>query len=359
MKNSTRKRTMSGWISAIFLFTACPSAFTQTDYFPYYILINQAEEKFAAHDNPAEALKLYDKAFSDYSKPFVKDLFTAAQIAFYSHDTARFLRYTGHAFDRGMTFRCLHNPNVLAPVFTDTVLLAKLQNSYTRRRSSPIDSVARDSVYRRFYDEQVFKRTINRDETRQNRFAQLEKANTDHFAAVYLSRGIFPSEQFIGLYTDDGFTDFLKRYGLMPFEEPLPAHLAGMVLTPVPEDYSLWNQAAFVSFLHYPCAFQNHREALWKTVKNGYLHPKDYCMLEEWYAAGIDNPAYLNDCVREKQAYYYNITPAFTHMTAKPLKAIEANRAGRYLQKYSVDWEKKRLEKEKGFVFFFGFFNYR
>lgn len=338
----------------------CTNSHAQKNYLPYHDLINQAEETFVAQKRSADALTLYDKAFNEFPTPFVKDVYVAAQIAFHADDTTRFIRYIKHCFDRGMSFRCLDNGSVFKPLRhkNKAPLWARLEQLYATRQKPSIDSVLRDSVYLRFHREQTFKRKINRSEELHRQYQRMEKANTAYFASQ-LDEGIFPSEQRIGLFTDEGFADFMKRHGLQPFEEPLPPQMAGMVLTPIPEDYSLWNQAAFVSFLHYPCAFEMYKEGLWKAVENGYLHPKDYCILEEWLATGISNPMYLNDCRPEKKAQYYNITPAFKTTQPKELKQVEANRSERHLQKYSVDVLKKQREQEQGFVFFFGFFDYR
>jgi len=335
-------------------------SFGQKNYLGYFDLVNRAEEQFVVNSNKTKSYALYDSAFSEYDKPFVKDFFIASQIAYYNGDTSRFLNYIKKSFDTGMTFQCLHAPRLFDSLFANKSLLATLDSIYERREKLSVDTVTRDSVYMRFYKMETAKKNMGRDSALIAQYHLMEKSNTDYYASFF-KKGAFPSEQLMGLYTEDGFDLFLKKYNLAPLESPLkniPAN-APLTFKRIPDDYALWNEAAFASFLHYPCAFSKYKKEFWQAVENGYVHPKDYAMLEEWLTRSFNVPSYLHDCLEEKQSCYYNITSNLLVTRKNLIKQVEVNRANKHLQKYSVDLLKKKMQSEKGFGFFFGFFDYR
>ncbi len=191
-----------------------------------------------------------------------------------------------------------------------------------------------------------------------------EKDNTEYFAQ-FLTKGVFPSEQLIGLYSEEGFNHFLLKYHLTPIESQFGKYstINNTNITTnnitVPDDIDLWNKCAFISFIHYPCSFNKYKDHFWQAVENGYVHPKDYAMLEEWFVKSFGNPNYLHDCIEESQSYYYNIIRELSVTDTELLKKVEEKRASKHLQKYSIDLAKKRFQKEHGIIFFFGFFHYR
>ena len=195
-------------------------------------------------------------------------------------------------------------------------------------------------------------------------FLLKEKENTEYFAQ-FLIKGIFPSDQLIGLYSEEGFSNFLDKFHLTAYENQFKNNSSinntniTTTLKEIPDDFDLWNKCAFLSYIHYPCAFIKYKNEFWQSVVNGYVHPKDYAMLEEWFAKVIGNPNYLHDCKEERQPFYYNIIRELSITDDELLYNVEAKRISGHLQKYSVDVLKKQLQKEHGIVFFFGFFHYR
>ena len=309
--------------------------FAQQDHTGYHDRVVRAEASFVMADDATAAMALYDEAFGSYERPFVSDLFIAAQIAFQAGDTAHFQHYIGLAFDRGMSFRCLDMGRVLAPARNDPRLMRGLERRFAERTPFLVDTALHDSVYLRMYHEQVLKRSMGRDAEQQQRWHRMEKGNAAWFAA-FVERGVFPSEQLLGIYTEEGLADLLRRHGLVHFDPPPPppSGINGMrmAFTPVPADHALWNQVAFLSFLHYPCSWVWHREALMKAVRTGYLHPKDLCILEEWAALSMDIPGYWRDCKVPRRAVYYNIAPELTVTEPHELEQVERNRAEMHIQ---------------------------
>lgn len=353
------------FIVNLLLFFLCSSfIFAQQNYTEYYQLINKAEDDFVAKNDKSKCYQTYDQAFKKVKKPFVKDYFIASQIAYYNGDTAKFLEYTASAFDAGMTFVCLHNPGIFKSIFTNENLVKQLEHLYKKRKVIKIDEALRDTIYKRYHLMELAKDSGAYDKSFDKIFDEMELSNTNYYLS-FLKKGQFPSEQMIGLFTDENYAAFLSKYQLKarvsPFAQTAKTKgVAGISFgAPIPDDYPLWNSAAFVSFLHYPCAFERNKEIFWTAVLNGFVHPKDYGMLEEWVIKTNGNANFMNDCQIQKSDYYYNINRELVKTDDAALVQIERNRKEKLMQTYALDVIKKKMEQEKGFKFFFGFMKSR
>lgn len=334
----------------------------QQNYLGYFDLIYQAEEVFVTEQDAQASLALYNKAFNQYPKPFVSDLFIAAQIAFYAKDTFVFKNILTRCFNRGMTFDVLHAPKLLEPIFKDDKFLKELQELYDQRKETPVSKAIHDSVYMHYYREQMIKKTL-RPGVSFDKMHAIEKENSNYFN-TFLEQGQFPSEQLIGLHTEGALDSFFSQNHLESFRQPLPKSLssggASMTITgAIPDDYQLSNLLALYTYLHNPCAFVDMKEKFWQAVQNGYIHLKDFFMLEEWAAQAKRKSNYNYYCENEILPYYYNIYWELRVTDPKMIEKVEQNRKEKHLQKWSVDLMKSKLEQEKGFQFFFGFLNMR
>ena len=358
MKNYT---TTISFIAIIFI--SKHTCFSQDKYFHYYDLINRAEEEFVIQNNAGHSFILYDSAFANYNKPFVSDMFTASQMAYYAGDTTRFIKYISLCFNRGMNFDCLHSPSIFASLFSNQKLLNDLQHLYSTRKEEPVDAALRDSIYMHFHREELVKKSLGPNREHFAEMHREEKINVAYYAA-FLDNGQFPSEQMIGLYTEASLDTFETKYKLATIRQPLPGFLTSgnksmSVSGVIPDDYELCNKAALISYLHYPCEFYRNKDRFWKAVENGYLHPKDYCILEEWFANSIGTANYNHDCDEVKDPSYYNIYYSLRVTTPELLERVELNRKAHHVQKYSVDVVKRTMQDEKGFQLFYGFLSLR
>ncbi len=328
----------------------------QGAYWTYYDLVNQAEAAYL--DGRAEAgATLYDKAFRSVERPFTMDRVIAAQFALDARDTTRCLALLELAAGDGMTRAAVEQIPLLKVQLVDP----RFARLFALPPKDPawVDPVLRDSVYMHFWREQKVKEVMGRDPALRARMQRITDANIAAWGAL-LRKGRFPSERMIGLYTEEGFADFIRRYGLEPFRDLGPPNIPGITFgAPIPEDMDLFNKAAYVDLLHSPCAWVRYKDELWTAVGNGYLHPKDVCALEEWLVRSRGNPNYLDTCTVERRPSYYNIL--FELVTEDPLLLgqVEQARKEHHLQSYANDRRKRGLEKAKGMVLFFGFMGMR
>lgn len=327
----------------------------EEQYWTYYDLVNAAEAAYVNGD-PQACFAAFDKAFSGVAHPFTSDRVIAGEFALASHDTTRCLGYLSGAVDDGLSRAAVQQIPILGSALTDK----RFADIFARVAAVPpaTDPVLRDSVYMGFYRAQLVKEKMGRDPVLRARMQELTEENIASWSRK-LEKGRFPSERMIGLYTEQGFDDFLKRYGLPAFQRTVP-QIPGIAFgAPIPEDIDLFNKAAFVDILHSPCSWQEHREALWAAVGNGYMHPKDYCAIEEWLVRSRGNPNYLDSCEVIRRPCYYNIL--FELRTDDPglLKQVEQSRRDLHVQSYAVDQQKRVLEKKYGLVLFFGFMGWR
>ena len=348
-------RVRTSAVAAFAVIGACRAAAQEQQFWTYYDLVNTAEAAYLSSD-PRGCFAAYDKAFASVDHPFTSDRVIAAEFALDAHDTTRCLGYLAGAVNDGLTRAAVERIPILKATMNDKRFAALFARIAVEPPAA--DPVLRDSVYMGFYREQMVKQKMGRDPALRARMQQLTEENIDAWSR-YLEKGHFPSERMIGLYTEQGFSDFLKRYGLPPFQQTVP-QIPGVVFgTPIPEDIDLWNKAAYVDILHSPCSWQQHRDALWAAVGNGYVHPKDYCAMEEWLVRSRGNPNYLDSCEVVRQSCYYNIL--FELRTDDPdlLKQVEKNRRDLHVQSYAVDQQKRDMEKQRGLVLFFGFMGWR
>lgn len=352
-------------ISLSFLFLLLSPLFIhgQQNYLPYFDQINIAEETFVSKGDAKLSLKQYDKAFASCRKPFVSDLFIASEIAWASGDTSRFLNYISTCFKRGMTFECLHYPPLFQTIFSDSLLLHKLQTLYSSSTKETVNVALRDSVYMHYYREQMVKKFIGRNREGLPAMHEVEKKNAAYFN-TFLQDGQFPSEQMIGLFSEAGIDSFLNKYNLATFKVnfQLPKTTGDKTLNTFemqPDDYMLTNHAAIVTYMHYTCEFERNKALFWKAVEAGYLHPKDYCFLEEWAVHSANGINYQHDCTYDRQPCYYNLYWELKVTDPVLIETVENNRKAKHLQKYSIDQAKRKLQESNGFRFFFGNLSWR
>lgn len=330
------------------------------NYHQYHALVNEAEKQFLLKDDSKKAFKLYDEAFKKFKRPFLKDVYVAAQIAYYKGDTTQFLSYIKKCYDLGMTIQCLHKAPIFAIIFDNTNLVRVLNNSYNKRKVITIDTAIRDSVFLKFHLMELAKDEMGKDTDLIQKFKQMDILNTIYYSS-FLKKGVFPSEQLIGIETDSIFNYLLQKYKLKP-RLSVQEKLSNSNIKfgkPLPNDYELWNSMAYISYLHYPCSFQRDKNLLIKAIETGFVHPKDIALMEEWQALDQNNDFSVHDCTFTPKPYYYNLKSDLTKTDSASLIGVEENRKRLNMQEYSVDVIKKKMEREKGFVFFFGFHHHR
>ncbi|MEO6831568.1 MAG: hypothetical protein ABI378_04685 [Chitinophagaceae bacterium] len=327
---------------------------------------------------------MYDKAFVAYPQPFVKDAYIAAQIAYKAGDTGRVLKYFRIAFQNDFPLSAI----VAAPMFRDLsqknpTLYQKLKESYGQFKGTlQIDKSKQEEIFMMGYVNDSLHEAQPKTEAVIHAFAEHEAAFRKFILDNYLNHGIFPSERILGIRTEEDVLQFYKEYRL---SDPYAAgraffsklgkqemslsgvKTAKITFTAPLEDkveWSLFNQTALTPFIHYTCTWELYKELLWKAVLNGYLHPKEYGMLQEMsFSWNHERKLSINECEYKRQDAYFNILgkdvfrpTRNTYVTdSASLVKVEENRAENLMQRFDIDQKKRGLEKSEGFLFFYGF----
>lgn len=355
----------------VWLLLQCTVSFSQKNYIDYYTWVNQAEEAYV-NGSVDKCFGLYDKAFATYREPFLKDTYIAAQLAYATGDTAHFWKYMTLAFKNGFPLTAFHAASILDGISDGTPEYIRVVELYHQYKDyKKVNQTEKDVLYRKTYHEDSLAMFMGHNPDLIKEHAVFEVEYRKFIMDNYLSKGVFPGERMIGVFTEDDYDAFLERNHLTNlFDMFAPKSTQGSAKQftlgkGTPGDYMLINNTAYPPFVHYTCTFEKYSKELWAAVLNGYLHPKTYGMLQETSVAWNRNrDLSVDKCDYPPKDCYYNIIPfnptsqynTFTS-DAQFFPEIETNREHIYVQKYSVDKQKAKLEKEKGFKFFFGFLN--
>jgi hypothetical protein len=346
----------------VFLLFLCQSALA--DYTNYYRLINKAEEEFILKKN-TDCFRYYDSAFASYKKPFVKDAYVAAQIAYHLNKPTLFLKYLDQAFKNGMPLSAVPSAPILRKI-TALPIYKDIKQHYEQYKNAfKPDLKTREQVLKYCFDSDSIKLGMGLDSTKIRAFYAVENTFREYLHKNYLAKGLFPNEHLIGIATDTMYKNFMLRNkkkdpyeGMNPFGNIAPEDLDKM-------EYDLVSKFALSVLIHSRCSYWKFKDGLWQAVLAGYFHPKEYGMLHEMSITWNQNTFNTWDnCDIKRQRVYYNLlgySPVQKEQTfvrpEEDLKIVEANRQERLMQKYSVDQLKKKAEQETGIRFFFGFMN--
>lgn len=329
------------------------------NYIPYYRLINRAEELFVENKD-SSCFAYYDAAF-DTCEPFLKDPYIAAQIALFLGDTIRFDKYISLGFKQGMPLSSINSSPLIQSAnkgdFKEHITSLYEQNF----KEKLVDKAILDEICLRCYRSDSLKAYMENDPILVDEFNAFEHETRNYLLEQFLQFGKFPNQRLIGITKDETLERFHQEYNRPDLY---------MLLYGVPgfhgEEQSLRTKCPYNIILHSRCFFREHKELFIQAMKNGYLHPMDIAILEEhaivWNESGEDKREICPEAAVRLCYNVYTPNPIAPHKTTysekeEDLKQVEENRASIYMQKFSVDLQKKRLEEAYGFKFFFDFKN--
>lgn len=330
----------------------------------YYSYINQAEELFVTkHDT--SCFQSYDRAFQSKARYFAKDAYIAAQIAFYLKDDQHTIGYLKRAFELGLPFSALK----AAPIFSNiekSAVYPRIVSAYQSCQKPKFDIATRDEIYHRCFQSDSMKFYMGRDPQKIKAFHDFENDFRLYLFEHYLSKGIFPNENMIGIASDSIYANFLKRYNhIDPWAAAEKSMLGKSYQEPMIEN-ELLAKFSFSVLLHSHCSFPNYQKQLFEAVMNGYMQPIEFAILHETSILWIKNDNPANSCEQLMSNAYSNVmrfepTSKFQTRVAdsdlEKLILVEQNRTLIGMQKYSIDQLKFRDQKELGIDFFFDFLN--
>ncbi len=323
-------------------------------YVEYYDLINRAEEQFVLKMD-STCYMYYDMAFAS-NKPFLKDPYIAAQIALYLNDTIRFEHYLSIAFRNGMPLKAVTASKLIQDKYYPQLYkkVARVYQQYGRQQK--VDSVLLGKICMMCYQSDSLKLKVGGES---QAFYKNENETRAFLLENLLKKGVFANEHLLGITSNAMWTEFYKKYN----RKDLYAG-NGLTNAQYSEECELRLKCPMNILLHSQCFFQENKKLLFKAVQSGYLHPKDYGILEEasvlWFKESTTNPA--EKCGRPVEIISYNIFGTdpkskvqVYDATAEGVKRADANRTKIYMQKFTIDKQKKELEEKYGFAFFFDF----
>lgn len=344
---------------AIMLFFANSLFAQQMDYYGH---VNQAEELFVLnHDG--QCFKEYQKAFRTKARYFAKDAYIAAQIAYYLNDEKKVIKYLKRAFELGLPLTALKSAPILQQI-ESAPFFPEILKVYQRCNKPTFDAAARDSIYDKCFISDSLKFYMGKDSKKIAQFNQFEDSFRDYLKQEYLSKGMFPNENLIGIATDSVYDDFMRRFGHIDPYAAGEKQLFGSTNS-IPIEYGLVSKYSFSVLLHSSCSFPNYQKLLFEAVSNGYMQPIEYGLLHETSIAWNQQASNPNEiCTRLVSDAYYNILGFDQRKTdqtriddsnSEGIKQVEKNRASIGMQKYSIDQLKRIDQKNLGLKFFFYF----
>lgn len=346
-------------IIAIVFFFANSLIAQQMDYYRH---VNQAEELFVLnHDT--QCFKEYQKAFRTKARYFAKDAYIAAQIAYYLKDEKKVVLYLKRAFELGLPFTALTSAPIFQKIESASVY-TEIVKVFQQCKKPTFDVAVRDSIYHKCFISDSLKFYMGKDSKKIAEFNQFEDSFRDYLKQEYLSKGMFPNENLIGIATDSVYEDFLRRFGHVDPYAAEEKQLFGSTNS-IPMEYGLVSKYSFSVLLHSSCSFPNYQKLLFEAVSNGYMQPIEYGLLHETSIAWNQQASNPNEkCTRLISDSYYNILgfeqrkniqTRIDDSDSAGIKRVEKNRATIGMQKYSIDQLKRLDQKNLGLKFFFYF----
>lgn len=343
---------MKNYILGILLLISSNLFSQQRSYVEYYNLVNKAEEAFVMKMD-SSCFKYYDMAFAG-NKPFLKDPYIAAQMALYLNDTLRFEHYLKLAFQNGMPLKAVTASKYVQERYYPGLYRSIAENFKRNYRKPRIDSVLLDRICLMCYQSDSLKLKTGGES---QSFYRNENETRAFLLENLLKRGVFANEHLLGITSNEMWEVFYEKNNRKDL-------YAGIADPKYSEECELRLKCPLNILLHSPCFFQENKRLLFKAIQTGYLHPKDYGILEEasvlWFKESTTNPEEKCKLAAEINSYnIFGIDPTskiqVLDLTAEGVKRAETNRARIYMQKYTVDKRKKELEEKYGFAFFFDF----
>ena len=342
---------MKNYILGVLLLSGFYSFSQEKSYVDYYQLVNKAEEEFVMKMD-SSCFRYYDKAFLN-NKPFLKDPYIAAQIALYLNDTIRFNHYLKIAFQNGMPLTSVTASKLIKNRYSQ--LHKKINQNFKLNHAEPyIDKELSETFCLMCYESDSLKLKAGGNSPQ---FHASENKTRTYIADYLLKKGFFPNEHLLGITSNQMLKDFYQKFKKKDL-------YAGTTSTDYLEEYELRLKCPMNIVLHSQCFFQENKGYLFQALEAGYLHPKDYGILEEraYLAYKEQSTNTQENCKRPTEMVSYNILPAdptrtdnLYDVTAEGVKRAEANRSKIHMQKFTVDKRKKELEEKYGFAFFFDF----
>jgi hypothetical protein len=311
------------------------------DYLLYHQYINLAESHLVNH-NSDSTFYYYDKTFKEFDYVFVKDALIAAEFAWKERNKEKTIEYLIKGATNGLRSGSIYECPILErftnqQIYNEVYDQMKAANNEHRGR---INMAMRNDWKERSGQPSI---AFNTGET--GDFITSVQENVKEIMRLLAQRK-FPGERSIGISEND------KLVG---------------------------DQSGFYSLANYDCVITELGDSLWKQVKYGQLHPREFARLWEWqYVKSAHNiNLVIGEVAKEWAAqnvvlYGRRNEYVITNRNCDELKQknkkfgmlvpadkseeelINKNRKEYYITSLAIDEKKKQLEASEGYRFFFG-----
>jgi hypothetical protein len=318
-----------------------------TSYLVYHELINQAEKSYYLRNNVDSSFYYYDKAFSNFSFIFLKDLLNAAQISAFTNNsrTKEYLQIaTKYGFEiKHLTFFPLFKP-ITNELLNDTIFT----NQAKRNRSIYLKNINYTCLLK-IYDlgivDQIDKNKPDEE------YSILKKKTISTLIDIIKEFG-FPSSKLLGINSESIFEEGLKKpqYDLnkrkLRYSNTLSYYKA--------EDTSFNFTKTMTILIHNKCAYKELETMLYNAFLKGEIHPREIgCLYDNLFS----NCSRFESCSIpdiNEGIFYLNLFAKFSNFSLNRDK-INSLRAKWKIVELEVDEKKKEFEVQYGFKLFHGF----
>ncbi len=249
------------------------------NYLEYHRQIAQAEEAIVNEDF-VNAGALYEKVFSSYSFYFARDAYHALQAAVLEKNKKRKYKMLIRTIQAGVKEECL----LAAPLIKKYIKELKtnkfktLYKSHKSRYLAKQNKKLHDEWRQRYHCEQFAKRGKHPSG---KSYMECLIENYERLKTELIKTNVYPGERTIGLC--DGFYDTLndqarRRIDSINRERSKnPLNTATYYYSKnTPKECELTNNFVTPTLLHTGISFSELKTYLYKALKNGTLHPRDY-----------------------------------------------------------------------------------
>lgn len=338
------------------------SAIYSSNFTNYYKKVQQAELKFVDEDFKS-SLEMYNQAFSCVEEPFLRDIFTACQIAYLSKDFELFLNFSKQCFQQGMPIGVFGSANIFKSLDNNKDLKTKLYECYSKNYVVKVKNAAlRNELITRFLIDQKSKLQNNKDTD------SIQKDNAIFLLNKIETLGFFPSEKYIGLTLSE---EVKELESLKNTKEPMKMMVNGMEMTinfvgetrtyhkdsiifdlnKAPDEFTLTNNYSMLIVNDDFCPFLANKDLLFQMVLNGSLHPRLYAFIMD-----RGNESNNRNCKTSQKLIYNIYLDTYLQNQYKTNineEETDKNRAKIFLNSKKVDRKKQELENKYGLKLFF------
>lgn len=320
----------------------------KTDYTLYHQYINKAESYFFLENNVDSCLYYYNLAFDNFDYNFVKDLYNATQIAYFSKKAYK--PYLIKGFLYGLKIQHFKNNVLTKPIYESWLCDDSLKEAYRARRAIYLKNIQFDLLLK-MYDLGINDQ-INKNLSR-SKYAETKQRDFQ-ILRLYTQQYGFPNATIIGIDDDNIFDEIQKpQYNLQERKKRFNKKLEYYKL----HNNNLESSPIIVLLYHNQCSYLEWFSQLRLLIAKGDLHPRNVGILYDAMYRDFDS----GDCIGKNKPNaidgLFYLDPFCNYKLFNCSKEkTNTIRKQWHIVPLEVDEQKRFYEKRYGFILFHGEF---